>query len=86
MQTAENNYSIQNSTQELKKYDVFVNNKLYKQAYLIPGSLKNNTQFEGKLDNREIIYANENASNSDVVFPEDEESSPINSSLVGRLK
>ncbi|WP_215741403.1 ABC transporter permease [Mesomycoplasma hyorhinis] len=86
LQTAENNYSIQNSTQELKKYDVFVNNKLYKQAYLIPGSLKNNTQFEGKLDNREIIYANENASNSDVVFPEDEESSPINSSLVGRLK
>lgn len=85
LQTAENNYAIQNSTKSLKEYDVLADNRIQK-VFLIPGALKNNTQFENKLENREIIYANENASNSDAVFPEDEESSPTNTSLVGRLK
>ncbi|MBN3534486.1 ABC transporter permease [Mycoplasma procyoni] len=53
--------------------------------FIVPGSLKNNSQFSD-LKDREIVYARENASNFDVSFPEDEKVIAVPDDLVGKLK
>ncbi|WP_348602551.1 ABC transporter permease [Mesomycoplasma hyopneumoniae] len=75
-----NNYLLSTSP-ELKKYKLSTS----QEVFLVPGSLKNDSHFEN-LENREIIYASENAANFAKILPQDSQTFGLTSDLVGKLK
>lgn len=75
-----NSYFL-STTPSLKKYKLSNG----QEVFLVPGGLKNDSHFEN-LENREIIYANENASNFAKILPQDSQTFGLTSDLVGKLK
>ncbi|WP_230861158.1 ABC transporter permease [Mycoplasma sp. 'Moose RK'] len=56
-----------------------------KSVFLVPGALKNDSHFSN-LENREIIYANTNAGNFNILLPQDSQTFGLSSDLVGKLR
>ncbi|MXR05805.1 ABC transporter permease [Mycoplasma flocculare] len=75
-----NNYFL-STNPAMKKYKLSSG----QQVFLVPGALKNDSHFEN-LENREIIYANEDATNFAKILPQDSQTFGLTSDLVGKLR
>ncbi|MHA0261058.1 ABC transporter permease [Mesomycoplasma ovipneumoniae] len=80
LESKEKNYLL-STVPSLQRYKLSNN----QEVILVPGALKNDSHFED-LENREIIYANEDASNFDKMLPQDSQTFGLTSDLVGKLK
>ncbi|MHA0306157.1 ABC transporter permease [Mesomycoplasma ovipneumoniae] len=80
LESKEKNYLL-STVPSLQRYKLSNN----QEVILVPGALKNDSHFED-LENREIIYANEDASNFDKTLPQDSQTFGLTSDLVGKLK
>ncbi|XWT56009.1 ABC transporter permease [Mesomycoplasma hyorhinis] len=83
LESAENSYEV-NHFVSLPTYNLTLDNPT-KKYYLVPGSLKNNTVFDNQ-QNKDIIYANKNASNFNFPFKEDDQIFGVPNNLVGKIK
>ncbi len=80
LESKEKNYLL-STVPSLQRYKLSNN----QEVILVPGALKNDSHFED-LENREIIYANEDASNFEKILPQDSQTFGLTSDLVGKLK
>lgn len=83
------NYIISDNPLGLKLKPVIIDNQ-ESQRYIVPGLLKNRSiiseQTDFSLQNREIIYARENANDVNVTFAEDNNIFASPENLVGKIK